>query len=248
MGSHAADKGAGLRLLSGRITSPTLLDQIAALKARYPDLRRHRFEPADHDDIESARTVYGQALRLRPRLMDVAVVVAFDADPLGPGSKQAANARALTIRRGSALRLFSAECAMTLTGPFADRRIGAHPDAIEAMIAALASRLGASLSAPNLQDHEDRFVATVANALQADRRRACSRGPFAVPPQRVRSLSGSTIGWLRLSTPLLHRLPLAKLERWRSRRRICRWGRFRRFLSSIRIPSQRRRVISTLRL
>ena len=36
MGSHAADKGAGLRLLSGRITSPTLLDQIAALKARLP--------------------------------------------------------------------------------------------------------------------------------------------------------------------------------------------------------------------
>ena len=52
MGSHAADKGAGLRLLSGRITSPTLLDQIAALKARYPDLRWHRFEPADDDDIE----------------------------------------------------------------------------------------------------------------------------------------------------------------------------------------------------
>jgi hypothetical protein len=195
MGSHAADKGAGLRLLSGRITSPTLLDQIAALKARYPDLRRHRFEPADHDDIESARTVYGQALRLRPRLMDVAVVVAFDADPLGPGSKQAANARALTIRRGSALRLFSAECAMTLTGPFADRRIGAHPDAIEAMIAALASRLGASLSAPNLQDHEDRFVATVANALQADRRRACSRGPFAVPPSaRARCLDQRSAG------------------------------------------------------
>ena len=36
MGSHAADKGAGLRLLSGRITSPTLLDQIAALKAGSP--------------------------------------------------------------------------------------------------------------------------------------------------------------------------------------------------------------------
>ena len=186
MGSHAADKGAGLRLLSGRITSPTLLDQIAALKARYPDLRWHRFEPADHDDIESACTVYGQALRLRPRLMDAAVVVAFDADPLGPGSEQAANARALASRRGSALRLFSAECAMTLTGAFADRRIGAHPDAIEAMIAALASRLGASLSAPNLQDHEDRFVATVAKALQARTGAGLVlAGPSLSPPARA---------------------------------------------------------------
>ena len=101
MGRHAADKGAGLSLLSGRITSPTLLDQIAALKARFPDLRWHRFEPAEDDDTESARAVYGQPLTLRPRLMDAAVVVAFDADPLGPGPEQAANARALASRRGS---------------------------------------------------------------------------------------------------------------------------------------------------
>ena len=167
MATHVADKGAGLRLLSGRVTSPTLLDQIAALKTRFPDLRWHRFEPTDDDDIEPGRAVYGQPLTLRPRLLDAAVVVAFDADPLGAGPEQAANARALASRRGSALRLYSAECAMTLTGAFADKRISAHPDAIEAMIGALASRLGASLSAPNLQEHEDRFVVTVAKALQA---------------------------------------------------------------------------------
>ena len=109
-------------------------------------------------------------MTLRPRLMDAAVVVAFDADPLGPGPDQAANARALASRRGSAprsTRLFSAECAMTLTGAFADKRIAAHPDAIEAMIAALASRLGASLSAPDLQEEEARFIDAVAKALQA---------------------------------------------------------------------------------
>ena len=167
MDGHAADKGAGLRLLSGRITSPSLLDQIAALKARYPDLRWHQFEPAGNDDTEPARAVYGEPLTLRARLMDAAVVVAFDADPLGAGPEQAANARALASRRGSALRLYSAECAMTLTGAFADKRISAHPDAIEAMIGALASHLGASLSAPNLEEHEDRFVVTVAKALQA---------------------------------------------------------------------------------
>ena len=167
MGPHAADKGAGLRLLSGRITSPSLLDQIAAMKSRFPDLRWHRFEPAEDEDPESARAVYGQPLTLRPRLMDAAVVVAFDADPLGPGPEQAANARALASRRESGLRLYSAECAMTLTGAFADRRIAAHPDAIEAMIAALASRLGASLSAPDLQEEEARFVDAVAKALLA---------------------------------------------------------------------------------
>ena len=170
MGRHGADKGAGLRLLSGRITSPTLLDQAAVLKTRFPGLRWHRFEPTEDDDTTLARAVYGEPLTLRPRLMDAAVVVAFDADPLGPGPDQAASARALASRRGSAprsTRLFSAECAMTLTGAFADKRIAAHPDAIEAMIAALASRLGASLSAPDLQEDQARFIDAVAKALQA---------------------------------------------------------------------------------
>ena len=140
------------------------------LKTRFPDLRWHMFEPAEDDDTEPARAVYGRPLKLRPRLMDAAVVLAFDADPLGPGPDQAANARALASRRGGApasTRLYSAECAMTLTGAFADRRIAAHPDVIETMIAALASRLGASLSAPDLQEEEARFIDMVAKALQA---------------------------------------------------------------------------------
>ena len=183
---RAADKGAGLRLLSGAVTSPTLLDQIAALKGRFPELRWHRFEPAEVDDIEPARAVYGQPLRLRPRLMDAGIVVAFNADPLGPGPEQAANARALSAGRGRAarpMRLYSAECALTLTGVFADKRVAARPDAVEAMIAVLAARLGAPLAAPNLEEEQARFVDVVAKALEAQtgdgRRRPRRR--FAVP-------------------------------------------------------------------
>jgi Fe-S-cluster-containing dehydrogenase component len=170
MSARFADKGAGLRLLSGAVTSPSALSQIAALKGRFPALRWHRFEPAEFDDIGPARVVYGQPLKLRPRLTDAGTVVAFAADPLGPGPEQAANARALSAGRGGAARptrLYSAECALTLTGVFADRRIPAHPDAIEAMIAGLAARLGAPLAAPHLEDEQARFVDMVAKALQA---------------------------------------------------------------------------------
>jgi Fe-S-cluster-containing dehydrogenase component len=170
MDEHAADKGAGLRLLSGAVTSPTLLDQISAMKGRFPDLRWHKFEPAEVHDVETARAVYGERLRLRPRFADARTVVAFDADPLGPGPEQVANARAISDRRGEVadpMRLYSAECAMTLTGAFADQRIATHPDAIEAMIATLATRLGAPLSTPHLQGEEARFLDKVAKALQA---------------------------------------------------------------------------------
>ena len=248
MGGHAADKGAGLRLLSGRITSPTLLDQIAGLKARYPDLRWHQFEPAENDDTEPARAVYGEPLTLRPRLMDAAVVVAFGADPLGAGPEQAANARALASRRGSAVQLYSAECVMTLTGAFADKRISAHPDAIEAMIGALASRLGASLSAPNLQEHEERFVVMVAKALQAR-----AGGGLVLAGSSLSPMARALAVWIndRLAGPVdtfaashsdSEAGTLAELAT------DLQGGRFRHFLSSIRIPSQRRRAILTLRL
>jgi Fe-S-cluster-containing dehydrogenase component len=168
--ARAADKGAGLRMLSGAITSPTLLIQIAALKSRFPELRWHRFEPAELDDLEPARAVYGEPLRLRPRLTDAGVVVAFDADPLGPGPEQAAHARAFSDGRARAprpMRLYSAECALTLTGASADRRLAAHPDSIEAMIAALAGRIGAPIAAPNLEEEHARFIDMATNALHA---------------------------------------------------------------------------------
>ena len=100
---------------------------------------------------------------------------------------------------------------MTLTGAFADRRIAAHPDAIEAMIAALASRLGASLSAPDLQEEEARFVDAVAKALQARTGGGLVlAGPSLSPAWRARSPSGSTIGWPRRSTPSLYRTPTSE--------------------------------------
>ena len=46
-----ADGGAGLRILTGTITSPTLADQLAALLARYPNARWHCHDPL-HDDAE----------------------------------------------------------------------------------------------------------------------------------------------------------------------------------------------------
>ena len=250
-GRHVTDKGASLRLLSGRVTSPTLLDQIAALKERFPDLRWHRFEPAEDDDVEPARAVYGQPLRLRPRFMDAAVVVAFDADPLGPGPDQAANARALAGWRGSgpdSTRLFSVECAMTLTGAFADRRMSARPDVIEAMIAALANRLGASLPAPQLQREEILFVVTIANALQTHPGGGfVLTGPSLSPAARALAVwndepLASPIDAYALSRPASEAGTLAELAK------DLQQERFRRFSFSTRFPSRQRRAISSSQL
>ncbi len=167
---HAADQGAGLRLLSGRITSPTLLDQTEGLAAVYPRMRWHVFEPTEESRAAETQAVYGQRLSLRPRLRDADVVVSFDADPLGPGPDQVAFGRAFVGRRKwdrSSARLYAVESAMTLTGAAADHRLAAAPDVIEAMIAALGAALGAPLSRPQLPDEHDRFIDAVVKDVRA---------------------------------------------------------------------------------
>jgi molybdopterin-containing oxidoreductase family iron-sulfur binding subunit len=174
LGEHLAarvsGRGQGLRLLSGRIVSPTLLDQIEGLLKAYPNMRWHTFEPTEASDGETANVVYGKPLTLRPRFGDADVVAAFDADPLGCGPDQVRFGRELVDRRKrdrASARFYSVESGMTLTGAFADHRLAAHPDAIEAMVAALAAALGAPIARPELPQDHARFLRVVTKDLQA---------------------------------------------------------------------------------
>jgi len=172
---HRGDGGATLRLLSGRLTSATLVEQALKLHALYPKMRRHVFEPSGPEDLQAAEGVYGRPLILRPRLGDADVVAAFDADPLGPGPDQVRFGRALVERRNSnreRRRLYAVEAALSLTGTFADHRLAARPDAIEAMVAALAQALGAPIGRPELPDQQARFVAAIAKDFEARESRA----------------------------------------------------------------------------
>jgi molybdopterin-containing oxidoreductase family iron-sulfur binding subunit len=170
LAGQAATRGSGLRLLSGRITSPTLLDQIEGLLKTYPSMRWHMFEPTEDPDADAAKMVYGKPLTLRPRLADADVVIAFDADPLGYGPDQVRNGRALIERRKhdrASARFYSVESGMTLTGAFADHRLAAGPDQIEAMVAALAAALGAPIARPELAHDHARFLDVAAKDLQS---------------------------------------------------------------------------------
>jgi molybdopterin-containing oxidoreductase family iron-sulfur binding subunit len=170
LAAEAAGQGSGLRLLSGRITSPTLLDQIEALLKAYPNMRWHMFEPTEDSDADAADAVYGKPLRLRPRFREAEVVVAFEADPLGSGPDQVRFGRELVDRRSqdrASARFYAVECGMTLTGAFADHRLAAPPDAIEAMVVALAAALGAPIARPELPPEHARFIDAAVKDLQA---------------------------------------------------------------------------------
>jgi molybdopterin-containing oxidoreductase family iron-sulfur binding subunit len=150
----AGSDGTGLRLLTGRITSPSLLARIDLMKHRFPALVHVRAEPID-DDAERAGSVsaFGRQLLMRPRLAEADLIVALNADPLGPGPDQAALARAWALRRsraGAPMRLHVLEPSPTQTGICADRRTPAEPRLIGDVLLAIAAGLGADLSSPSL--------------------------------------------------------------------------------------------------
>ncbi|MFC7331667.1 4Fe-4S dicluster domain-containing protein [Rhodocista pekingensis] len=183
--------GDGARLLTGRITSPTLSRQIAALTARLPGLRRHVWEATGSPAADAAmRMAFGRPLRLRPRLDRAAALVCLGADPLGPGPEQLDHA-ALWAERRKAVRegrlppgpLLVAEATPSLTGMQADGRLPVAEARLPLLLTALAQALGESgAEPPDLTPAEHAFVARAAAALAEHAGRALLLTGGHLPP------------------------------------------------------------------
>ncbi|HET7099636.1 MAG TPA: TAT-variant-translocated molybdopterin oxidoreductase, partial [Terriglobia bacterium] len=60
---YLAQKGAGFRILTETVTSPTLGSQLKSLVAQFPEARWHQYTPVNrHAEREGIRAVYGQYL------------------------------------------------------------------------------------------------------------------------------------------------------------------------------------------
>ncbi|TGD94839.1 4Fe-4S dicluster domain-containing protein [Methylobacterium nonmethylotrophicum] len=171
-----ARAGAGFRLLTGRITSPTLLRQIAALREAMPEAAWHVHEPLDAANARAgAALAFGRPLRALPRLDRAEIVVCLKADPLGPGPDQIRLSGALMERRRDPSRfgrLFVAESLPTLTGIKADERCALPPAATSALLAHLANGFGAGLPDPGLPEAARRFAEQILTDLRAHHGRA----------------------------------------------------------------------------
>lgn len=178
LAKHNRNGGDGLRLLTGRITSPTLLRQIDDLLARYPRAMWHVHEPID-DSVERQGAVlaFGRALDALPRLDKAEVMLCLDADPLGPGPSQIANARQWIKARNpkdpaSFSRSYVVESGSTLTGMKADHRLAEHPAVISEIAITIANALGAGMVQPKLSPVSERFAQAAAHDLIAHKGRA----------------------------------------------------------------------------
>lgn len=146
-----ASGAAGLRLLTGPVTSPLLLAQIEAMQAAYAGMRWHVHAPVGREAYyEGARRAFGAALETRWRFDQARVVVALDGDFLDGGPQQVGVSRDWVAARhaaaasGHLLTLHAAGPVPNLTLAKADHSVPAS----WAEVAGLAQGLLSDLSGP----------------------------------------------------------------------------------------------------
>ena len=142
-------KGAGLRILTGIVSSPSLADQIQSILTQFPQAKWHQYEPCGRDAVrEGARLAFGEYLNTVYHFDQADVVVSLDADFLcvGPGAVRYAydfsNKRRVTGTDSTMNRLYVVESTPTATGGMADHRAPLRAGDVEAFARALADGLG----------------------------------------------------------------------------------------------------------
>jgi molybdopterin-containing oxidoreductase family iron-sulfur binding subunit len=184
------NQGAGLRILSETVASPTLAAQIGELLMRFPQARWVQWEPAGrHNAREGSRLAFGEYVDPQYALGKATVILSLDADFLCTGAASIRNARAFASRRradgnlAQANRLYAVECTPTNTGTKADHRLPLQPSQIEAFARAVAARLGvAAAAAPQLPAAAAAWIGPLVKDLQANRGRSVVIAGDGQPP------------------------------------------------------------------
>jgi molybdopterin-containing oxidoreductase family iron-sulfur binding subunit len=169
-------QGAGLRLLTETVTSPTLADQLEKLLAEFPQAKWHQYEPVGRDNLKAgAQLAFGEVVETQYHFEQANVILALDADFVGPGPGHLHYAREFMAKRRvregqtSMNRLYAVESVPTLTGSVADHRLPLRAGQIQQFAQALAQELGLledSNAQAGLDELQLRWVRIVAADLQ----------------------------------------------------------------------------------
>ncbi len=149
MKAQKALEGAGLRVLTETVTSPTLAAQMKALLEAYPKAKWVAWEPAGRDAARAgALLAFGEAVETRYDLSAADVVVSLDADFLASGPFSLRYARDFMRRRRlekgakEMNRLYVLEASPSPTGTVADHRVPVRASALPSVALALGAELG----------------------------------------------------------------------------------------------------------
>ena len=179
-----AASGAGFRILTGTITSPTLAEQLQGILKLYPQAKWHQWESAVSDGVrEGGKLAFGRYVNTVYRPERAEVILSLDSDFLasGPGHirymKQFYRRRKLDtdpgVERvgGEMNRLYVVEPTPTVTGSSADHRLPLRASQIDTFARALAAKLGVggAEGSATLPPAAEKWLEAVAKNLQGHR-------------------------------------------------------------------------------
>jgi molybdopterin-containing oxidoreductase family iron-sulfur binding subunit len=165
-------QGAGIRILTTTITSPTLADQIRNFQKIYPQAKWHVYEPCNRDNaLEGAKMAFGQPVETRYDFTKADVIVSLDADFLHAGFPgNVRYIRDFASRRnpdGNMNRLYVIESTPSATGAKADHTLPTQAEMMERAALQLADSLSIRSDVGWLNDGEGRkFLQRVAADLK----------------------------------------------------------------------------------
>ncbi|HKD44732.1 MAG TPA: TAT-variant-translocated molybdopterin oxidoreductase [Candidatus Angelobacter sp.] len=182
VGYHKTNHGAGLRFLTGAVSSPTMGSQMKAIQQIFPQSKWHRWEPVHRDGARAgSRLAFGAYFDPQYKFDAADVVVSLDADFLSgswfPGfvryARDFMSRRKLAGKDKAMNRLYVAESSSTTTGAKADHRLPVEYSRIEKIARALAAKVGVAAAAgAELSADEQNWVNAVAVDLTNHRGRS----------------------------------------------------------------------------
>ncbi len=184
-------KGAGIRILTESVNSPTLASQIRDVLSRFPSAKWHQWDLASRNAARvGSKLAFGDFVDAQYRLENADVIVALDADFLGGGPGSLRYARDFAARRRPELadrmnRLYAIESMPSSTGARADHRLPMRPSRIESAarrIAGGSGGPGGPGGSTEVTEAEGKFLDAVAKDLEAHRGRSLVIAGDGQPP------------------------------------------------------------------
>ena len=177
LSSQQESQGAGIRILTETVASPTLAAQFEEFLGRFPRAKWVQWEPAGrHNAREGSRQAFGEYVDAQYAVEKATVILSLDADFLCAGASALRHARAFAARRRAESdhaqpnRLYAVESTPTNSGTKADHRLPLRPSEVEPFARAVAAQLGVAGGSPaELPEAARAWIGPLAKDLQAHR-------------------------------------------------------------------------------
>ncbi len=190
LSAQSATKGAGLRILTETVNSPSLAAQIQQVLQLQPNAKWIQWEPMPRDNARAgARTAFGEYLEPVYDLSKADVILSLEADFLSSeGASNLRYARQFAGRRkvedsaDNLNRLYVVESNHSVTGGRADNRLPIKSSQIEAFARAVAQQVGVTGVTGTVPAGSEAFADAVAKDLTAHRGRAVVMAGDSQPP------------------------------------------------------------------